>query len=198
MGRMNASRVLQVVALALVVGSGLAACGSDPEPEAKAATPPPQPKPVVAATAAADPTAKMARAVGNGKPGSAVDIKFDFKARPEVGRAVEVEVVLIPSAGVDAMDATFSGMDGITLAGTLSASFTDVKSGQPYSHTISVLPSQNGVFYVTVSVNTQIGGATLGRTFSIPFVVGEAVGQRKPAPAKDANGQAIEPMKAKE
>lgn len=193
---MNASRVLQVVALALVSGFGLAACGSDPEPEAKAVTAAPQPKPVVAG--AADPSAKMARAVGNGKPGSAVDIKFDFKARPEVGRPVEVEVVLIPSAGVDAMDATFSGMEGITLAGTLSASFTEVKSGQPYSHTISVLPSQNGVFYVTVSVNTQIGGATLGRTFSIPFVVGETVGQRKPAPAKDANGQAIEPMKAKE
>ena len=195
---MNASRVLQVVALALIFGGSLTACGSDPEPEGKAVTPPSAPKPKPAVAAGADPTAKMARAVGNGKPGSAVDIKFDFKARPEAGTPVEVEVVLIPSAGVDAMDATFSGMDGITLAGTLSASFTEVKSGQPYSHTISVLPSQNGVFYVTVTVNTQIGGATLGRTFSIPFVVGETVGQRKPAPAKDANGQAIEPMKAKE
>lgn len=195
---MNASRVWQLVAMTLVVGIGLTACGSDPEPGAQAVTPPAAPKPKPAVAAAADPMAKMARAVGNGKPGSAVDIRFDFKARPEAGKPVEVEVVLIPSAGVDAMEATFGGMDGITLAGTLAASFTEVKPGQPYSHTISVLPSQNGVFYVTVTVNTQIGGATLGRTFSIPFVVGETVGQRKPAPAKDASGQAIESMKAKE
>lgn len=195
---MNASRVWPLVAMALVVGLGLTACGSDPEPGAQAVAPPAAPKPKPAVAAAADPTAKMARAVGNGKPGSAVDIRFDFKARPEAGKPVEVEVVLIPSAGVDAMEATFGGMDGITLAGTLAASFTEVKPGQPYSHTISVLPSQNGVFYVTVTVNTQIGGATLGRTFSIPFVVGETVGQRKPAPAKDASGQAIESMKAKE
>jgi len=195
---MNASRVLQVAALAALTVT-LAACGSDPEPEAKPVTAPQQAqaKPVARA---ADPTAKMARAVGNGKPGAAVEIKYEFGARPEAGRPVEVEVVLIPSAGVDAMDATFSGMEGITLAGNLTASFTEVKPGEPYSHTFSLLPEHNGVFYVTVTVNTQIGGATLGRTFSIPFVVGDAAGQQKPkvAPAKDASGQPIEPMKAEE
>jgi hypothetical protein len=193
---MNASRVLQVAALSVA----LSACGSDPGSQAKPATAPSQVQAKRAATAATDPTSKMARAVGNGKPGSAVDIKYEFLARPEVGKPIEVEIVLIPSAGVDAMDATFSGMEGVTLAGTLNASFTEVKSGEPYQHRISILPDRNGVFYITVTVNTQIGGATLARTFSIPFVVGDATGQQKPkvAPAKDASGQPIQPMKAEE
>lgn len=112
---------------------------------------------------------------------------------------MELEVALIPSAGVDSMEATFSGMEGITLAGNLTASFGSVKASEPYKHTLSVLPDRNGVFYVTVSVNTQIGGATLGKTFSIPFVVGSApVQQKAKAPEKDATGQAIQPMKAEE
>ncbi|HEY4369603.1 MAG TPA: hypothetical protein VGN07_20385 [Steroidobacteraceae bacterium] len=191
---MNASRVF----LPIGVLVALAACGSDPEATAPVAAT--QHAPAKPAAGPEDPTARMARAVGGGKPGAAVDIKYEFLARPEVGKPIEVQVVLIPSAGVDAMDATFSGMDGITLAGNLSVSFTGVKSGEPYKHTISLLPDRNGVFYVTVAVNTQIGGATLGRTFSIPFVVGDGQGQQKPAvaPAKDATGQAVQPMKAQE
>lgn len=179
----------------------LAACGSDPDPTATAPVaatqPPEQAQPAL--PKADDATAKMARAVGGGKPGAAVDIKYDFLSRPEVSKPVELEVALIPNAGVDSMEATFSGMEGITLAGNLTASFGSVKAGEPYKHTLSVLPDRNGVFYVTVSVNTKIGGATLGRTFSIPFVVGSApVQQKAKAPQKDATGQAVEPMKAEE
>lgn len=179
----------------------LSACGSKSEPgseaqSADAAAPVAKAKPAVAAPA--DPTDKMARAVGNGKPGAAVDIKYDFLARPEAGKPVELEVALIPSAGVDAMDVTFSGMEGVTLAGTLTASFGSVKAGEPYKHTLSLLPDHNGVFYVTVTVNTQISGASLGRTFAIPFVVGTTPVQQKAAPDKDASGQPVEPMQAQE
>lgn len=181
----------------------LSACGSKSEPGSEAqsadtAAAAPKAKPAVAAPAPADPTEKMARAVGNGKPGAAVDIKYDFLARPEAGKPVELEIALIPSAGVDAMDVTFSGMEGVTLAGTLTASFSPVKAGEPYKHTLSLLPGHNGVFYVTVTVNTQISGASLARTFAIPFVVGATPVQQKPAPAKDASGQPVEPMQAQE
>jgi hypothetical protein len=74
-----------------------------------------------------------------------------------------------------------------------------VKSGETYKHTLSLLPDRNGVFYITVAVNTQMAGNTLGRTFSLPFVVGKTPVQEKPAaPAVDATGQAIEPMQAEE
>ena len=65
-----------------IAGLALAACGSEPEPDAAAAT---APQPAARPAAPADPIARMARAVGNGKPGAAVDIRYDF-AREAGGR----------------------------------------------------------------------------------------------------------------
>lgn len=193
------------IAIVSICFLGLIACGSDPEPEPvadgaapQAAAPAPAPSPTPSAKPADDSAAKMARAVGNGKPGAAVDIRYDFLAKPAVGAPTEIEIAFIPNAGVDALEATISGMDGVTLAGTLTPSFASVEAGKPYKHTISLLPDRSGVFYITVAVNTQISGSTLGRTFSIPFVVGNPPAQQKAQPQKDASGQAIEPMKAEE
>lgn len=175
----------------------LAACGSDPEPEA--AAPPPPPKPTVAAPAPpADETASFAKAVGDGKPGAAVNIRYEFASKPAVGTPTDVDVAFIPSVGVDSLEATLAGMDGITLAGNLQVSFSAVEAGKPYRHKVSVLPDRTGVFYITVAVTTQIAGSSVGRTFSIPFVVGQPPAQQKPAPAKDEKGEAIEPMPAQE
>jgi hypothetical protein len=188
--------LVSIAALAL-----LSACGGEPEPEAAAnaaaAAAKPAPAPAKAAPAE-DPTGKMARAVGAAKPGAAVEIKYEFLAKPTVGTPTEVEIAFIPNIGVDALDAIFSGMEGVTLAGPLTATFANVESGKPYTHRFSLLPDRAGVFYISVAVNTQIGGSTLGRTFSIPFVVGNPPAQKKAQPATDASGEAIEPMKAEE
>jgi hypothetical protein len=181
----------------LGIMAALSGCGSDPEPQnAVAATPPAQaakPANVV------DPTARMARAVGGGKPGAAVDLKYEFLSRPAVGKPVEVELALIPNAGVKSLAITVSGMEGVTLAGNLTADFTDVKAGQPYKHQFSLLADRAGVFYLTVAAITKIGGASMGRTFSVPFVVGTPVPKEKSAaPQKDATGQPIQPMAAQE
>lgn len=190
------SQILWLVPMVL-----LAACGPDPgagDAATAAASPKAQAKPAVARPQA-DPLATMARAVGNGKPGAAVDIRYDLTARPEVGKPIEVQIALVPGAGVEAMDVTFSGMEGITLSGALTATFAGVKTGEPYKHTLSVLPDRNGVFYITASVSAQMGGASSGRTFSIPFVVGTpAVQQKAAVAATDATGQPVEVMKAEE
>lgn len=171
----------------------LSACNSDPEPEAAATTSSTQPQ------KATDPTSRMARAVGGGKPGAAVEIKYDFLAKPEVGKPVDVDLALIPNTGVSTLDVEITGMDGVTLTGPLHPTFNDVKAGQAYKHQFSLLAERNGVFYLTVAATTHIGTATMGRTFSIPFVVGQAPAKEKPtAPQQDANGQPIQPMAAQE
>ena len=175
-----------------IAGVALAACGSQSEPGAAAATTQP------AEAAVADPMARMARAVGNGKPGAAVQIRYDFASKPAVGTPTEWQIALVPNAGVDAMDVVVSGMDGVTLAGTLSASFTDVEPSKPYMHTVSVLPDRSGAFYLTVVATTQIGNQNLSRTFSVPFVVGNVPAQQKAAPQTDAAGEPIQPAKARE
>ena len=176
-----------------IAGIALAACGSDPEPDAAAAA-----KAAGQAAAPADPLARMARAVGNGKPGAAVEIRYDFSAKPAIGTPIELQIVLVPHAGVDAMDVVVSSMDGVTLSGSVSSSFAEVEPSKVYTHTVSVLPDRGGVFYLSVVVTTQIGNSNLSRTYSIPFVVGNVPAQQKAAPQTDASGEAIQPAKAKE
>jgi hypothetical protein len=185
-------RMNRPATLLAITGLALAACGSEPEPGAAAATS------QSAQAAVADPMTRMARAVGNGKPGSAVQIRYDFASRPAVGTPTELQIAFVPNAGVDAMDIVVSAMDGVTLAGTLSASFTEVEPSKPYMHTVSVLPGRSGVFYLTVVATTQIGNQNLSRTFSIPFVVGNVPAQQKAAPQTDAAGEPIQPAKAQE
>jgi len=171
----------------------LGACSSEPEPDPAAAPPPTK-----AMAAPADETSTFAKAVGDGKPGAAVTIRYEFSGKPAAGTATELDVAFIPNAGVDSLEATLSGMEGITLAGVQTASFSAVESGKVYRHKLSVLPDRSGVYYITVSVNTQIAGSSLARTFSIPFVVGQVTAQQKQEPQRDAQGEAIEPMQAQE
>lgn len=177
----------------------IAGCSSEPEPE-QAATATPKPAAQPAKPAEADPVAKMARAVGTGKPGAAVELRYDMLAKPEVGKPMEVEIALIPTTQVEAVTATIGGMDGITVSGQLEIRFSPVEPGKPYKHTFTLLPDRPGVYYLTVAVNSQIGGTSMGRTFSIPLVVGDVQTQQKAQaqPAKDATGQPIESMKAEE
>ncbi|HEV8330991.1 MAG TPA: hypothetical protein VGQ22_06205 [Steroidobacteraceae bacterium] len=180
------------VAICLSIAAiALAACGSKPDPAAKG----PQ-----AANAAApdDPLGRMARAVGNGKPGAAVEIRYDFSGKPAVGSPVQVQIAFIPHAGVDSMEIVINGMDGVTLTGAQSANFTEVEPQKPYVHTLTVQPDRSGVFYLSVVVTTQIGNQNLSRTFSVPFVVGNVPAQQKAAPQTDASGEPVQPAKAKE
>lgn len=191
----------RLIFLIMIVSGALsiAACNSEPEPEAtQAAAPAPQQPASAPAKQADDPTAKMARAVGDGKPGAAVDLRYEIASKPEVGMPTEIQIVFVPRAGVDAMDATITGMEGITVAGNLKAHFDSVEAGKPYQHTVSLLPDRAGVYYVTVNVTTTLSGASVGRTYSIPFVVGTPSAQRKADPPRDASGQAIQSMRAKE
>lgn len=173
----------------------LAACGSDSEP---GAAPTPAPKPKVAATQPGDETATYAKAVSDGKPGAAVNIRYEFSGKPSVGTPTDLDVAFIPSAGVDSLEATVAGMEGISVTGDLKPSFSSVEAGKPYRHKLTVLPDRTGMFYITVSVTTQIAGSSVGRTFSIPFLVGQPVAEQKAAPAKDEKGEAIQPMQAEQ
>lgn len=183
----------------LIAAAVLSGCGGEDE---VAATPTPQPNPALQRelNALKDPTIKMARAVSPGKPGAAVDLKYDFTAKPEVGTPAEVKLALIPSAPADRLDIKITGMDGLTLAGALEKSFDSPKSGEIYEHTFSLMPNQNGLYYASVTATMETAGSQMSRTFSIPLAVGDAQVNQKPqvAPKTDATGQNVQPMKAEE
>jgi hypothetical protein len=176
----------------------LSACSDEPEMVEA-----PQPNPALKREldALKDPTIKMARAVSSGKPGAAVDLKYEFAGKPEAGMPVEVKLALIPSAPAERMEIRITGMEGLTLAGELDKSIPGVKRGEAYEHTFSLMPSQNGMYYTSVTVITASAGSQMSRTFSIPLAVGATpvASQKATTPAQtDASGQPIQPMKAVE
>lgn len=176
-----------------IASLALAACGSDADPDAAAAS-----KSAAKPALPSDPVERMAHAVGNGKPGAAVLIRYDFASKPAVGTPTQLQLAFIPQAGVDSLDILISSMDGITLSGPLTASFAEVTPAKPYMHTVTVLPDRAGVFYISVVATTQIGNQNLSRTFSVPFSVGNPPAKQKPAPQTDASGEAVQPAKAQE
>jgi hypothetical protein len=184
-------RMNRLVICLSIASLALAACGSDPDPAAAA-------KPSAKSASASDPLERMAPAVGNGKPGAAVLIRYDFGSKPAVGTPTELRLAFMPQAGVDSMDIAINAVDGVTLAGPLSASFAEVVPAKPYMHTVSVLPNRAGVFYVSVVATTQIGNQNVSRTFAIPLSVGNVPAKQKETPQTDASGEAVQPMKARE
>lgn len=174
--------------------------GCSKDPEEPIVTPTPKPALQRELAALKDPTLKMARAVTSGKPGAAVDLKYDMGSKPEAGVPTEVKLALIPSASADRLTYKITGMEGLTLAGSLEGTIDKPESGKAYEHAFSLLPDHTGIFYATVTVMMESAGSQMGRTFSVPLLVGTVSAEQKPKPAppKDAKGQPIEPMKAQE
>ena len=176
----------------------LAACSKEPEPAIVA----PSPNAALARelAAAKDPTLKMARAVKTTKPGANVELKYEFASKPEPGVATEVKLAIIAGGSADRLTYKITGMEGLTLAGPLEGSVEQPTRGQIIDHTFSLLPDRTGIYYATVTVMTETAGSQMGRTFSVPLLVGDIEAAQKPAvrPQTDAKGQPIEPMKAEE
>jgi hypothetical protein len=181
--------------LALLVVAG---CSKESQEDIVA----PKPNPALARelAAAKDPTLRMARAVTAGKPGADVDVKYDILSKPEPGVPSEVKLAIITGAPAERLTYKITGMPGLTLAGTLEGTVSKVTAGQVIDSSFSLLPDAPGIYYASVTVMTLNAGSEMGRTFSVPLLVGDVAAAQKPAvpPKQDAKGQAIEPMKAEE
>lgn len=178
----------------LVVSTALlSACGSDEAAtEATAATPGAIP------ANTNDPVARMARAVGEAKPGAGVDLRYEILSKPAVGVPFEVEVALVATAEAETMNVSISGMPGLTVTNNQVPAITGVTAGAVNSHKFTALADQAGVYYVSVAVTTVLAGTTQARTFSIPVLLGEVQAAQKAQPARDASGQAIQSLPAQE
>lgn len=164
-----------------------------PAPHAKKAPLPKKQEPV-------DPLANMAQAVNSGKPGAAVDLRYDIQGKPQVGVPVEIELALVPQVDAESMNVHIGGMDGLALSGDLDPTTTAPKFQEAVKYRFTATPAREGVFYATVTANLVHNGVAMSRTFSVPMVVGAASAAQKPAatPKHDAAGQPIQSMPAEE
>jgi hypothetical protein len=200
----------------------LGACGRDPEPQEatprattaeSVAAPETASAPTVAAADAGDkgepaglpviqPVIPSREALP-GKPGAAVELRYEVGASPEVGQPLVIDFGLAPQAASPVMRLMVATSAGLSLRQTTAPPVQrNVEAGSEYWHQVVVVPEQEGAFSVSVIATLGEGEKSLARTFSIPVVVGSASAARnkgeQPPPPVDATGQPIEIMPGQE
>lgn len=181
-------RLLAIGAIAALLA--LAGCGDSGDKAAAA-------KAKAGAAKAMKAEDRLASAPG-GKATAPLDLKYDLAAKPDVGTPIQVSLQFQPRAAADAIELEVTGVPGLDVVNAGTTKFQSVVSGQPLQSTVVVQANQAGIYYVKVVARMGTRVQTEVRTFSVPIVVGSPPAVQKPAPARDASGQAIQSMPALE
>jgi hypothetical protein len=169
---MTSGRHLFILAILVLLAT---ACGRDPE-SAAAGKPAVTPAGTPGASAADvdEATRGMVSGVAAGRAADAVvDLKFELKERPEIGKPAAIDIALLPKVATDEMNVTYLANEGLTVQNSATPSrFEHVQAGSVYRHQATVVPKVNGVFYLSAIVMVQTDTGEVTRTFSIPVVIG--------------------------
>jgi hypothetical protein len=163
------ARVLLLCLLAV-----LSACQKDP---GTAPTPTAQVKAKPKATVKPGPTAAelttgMVEAAGQGKSQGPVDLKFELPQKPKVGQAMEINLALLPQIDAALATVQVAAADGFTVnGGEAPFEIPTIKAGEVYRHTVSILPTVDGVLVIGVTLQLKTDDNVETRAFSIPVIV---------------------------
>jgi hypothetical protein len=133
----------------------------------------------------------MVSAVAASKPSMVpVQVKFDLRERPDVGRPVGVDLAIVPmSASVDRVSGKVEGEDGLELieGGEIAATERPAE-GVPIRHAVKVLPKRDGIYTVRAVVTVEAAGVSSTESYSMPVIAGTGAGENpgKPGPAATA------------
>ena len=118
----------------------------------------------------------MVAAPSSSKTAGAVALKFAVTQKPEVGAPVDIRLALIPTPGLERVVASFQGSEGLELrSGAKTPTFEKPEAGASINHTLTVVPSSDGIFYVTAVVVSDSEETSVSRTFTIPVIAGEGL-----------------------
>jgi hypothetical protein len=182
--------------LRVLILLGVAALGACHRESAKAPVAPVKPRPGVSAAAPGGPTAQeltagMVEAVTQGKSQTPVSLKFDLLRRPVEGQPLEVAVALMPQIAARLARVEVTGSEGLKLEDAdHHFEFPTVEAEQVYRHSIKVMPTAEGLYFLTLAVSLQQDQSSDSRVFSVPILVGNtaplpsgtAAQQKDPAP----------------
>ena len=189
------------LAISLVAGCG---GGKDQEAVAKAGkdkAAPTEPAADMQATPpanAAEKESRMATAVVDGKTTAPVDMKYDLPSKPGLGEPFEVELAFDTRSPADMLEVEITEAPGLTIVGEKTLKFAPVEAGQSYTAKVLAKGDNPGLYYIGVVAKMSTKVQTESRAFAIPVVIGEPPAAQKPAPTKDATGQAVQSMPAQE
>lgn len=164
----SGAKPADVVVLLLAVAGALAGCGFGSSDTATSVSGTPVRKPV----AAQSETVAAVSSSGKG----IVDMRFALSKRPKVGEPVEIEVSLVPAVTLERLFVKFQAIEGLQIvSGGQTEQLENAPGGVAIGHKVTVLPKQDGIFYITAVVVADSAKESVSRTFSIPLVAGEGL-----------------------
>ena len=119
----------------------------------------------------------MVSAVASNKPSTLpVQVKFELRDRPDVGRPVALDLAIVPmSASVDRVFGKVEGEDGLELVeGAEIAASDRPQEGVPIRHSVKVLPKRAGIFMVRAALTVDAAGVSSTESYSIPLIADAA------------------------
>lgn len=117
-------------------------------------------------------TAGMVEAASTLKSDAPIDLKFDLRSRPEVGRPLEIEIALMPQISAALGIIRVNGPETLSLgAGSAQIDIPNVVEFQVYKRVIHVTPSAEGVLVLTLNATLRHEEIEEYRVFSIPLIV---------------------------
>ena len=166
---------------ALAAGLVLTAC--DDAPKEEAASSATANKPAAPKNDGLPP--EMVSAVSAGSSASVISVHFALRDTPVVNKALPVDIAIVPHREFTSVRAHFEGHDSIAMpVGDAMEPVTSSKIEKVIKHQLVLLPSREGVFMVTATVETEGDDGTVTRVFSIPVIV---AAQAPPAAAPPTN-----------
>jgi len=117
--------------------------------------------------------ANLVAAVAGDKSPVPVEVRFELHERPEIGKPVELDVQVTPTAPLGRLVTSFHAEDGLSIEQGGAASETDRPvPGTPLSRTLTIVAQHDGIFYVSATVLVDLGADSVARTFTIPVIAG--------------------------
>lgn len=161
----------RVAVLVLTAAVALMGCGSsDPDPAASGDG---SGKPGSGRPGPPSGRPDMVAAVSASKTPGAVDMRFALSGRPTVGQPLDIEVVMTPTVELDALFVSFQAAEGLQLVkGAQTEHFERPKTGTTLPHTVTVIPKNDGIYYVTAVVTSDSPTESVSRNYSIPIIAG--------------------------
>lgn len=108
---------------------------------------------------------------------SGVQVKYELKARPQVGQPLDVDIVIVPVRdNVERISGKVSAEDGLEIVSGQDIADADKPAqGAPIHHSIQVLPKRDGIFTLLAVLNVDSAGQSTSQAFSMPVIAGAGI-----------------------
>jgi hypothetical protein len=129
----------------------------------------------------------MVAAVSAGKTSTVIGVYFELGGAPSIDSALPVEIAILPRQDFTSLKARFYTQgDGLTLvSGDLLQPVNNAQAGSSIEHQLVLMPRKEGVFMLSVNIETEGAEGSVSRIFFIPVIVAptSAATPEAPAPA---------------